>query len=104
MNKTNLFCLPVNGVKGLSLILSEAPIIVVVATVSAIVSPCVVVGKVPVLFVVVSKFQSRFSVSRYQVSLSRSLEVSVLSEFCGVKVSGCTVKIQARSLVSSHFC
>jgi hypothetical protein len=26
------------------------------------------------------------------------------SRFCGVKVSGCTVKIQAHLLVSSHFC
>jgi hypothetical protein len=35
----------VKGVGGLSLILSEAPVVIVVAMVSAIVSPCVVVGK-----------------------------------------------------------
>jgi hypothetical protein len=45
MNKTNSFCFPVNGVGGFSLIFSEAPVIVV-AMVSAIVSPCIIVVKV----------------------------------------------------------
>jgi hypothetical protein len=45
MNKTNSFYFPVNGVREFSLIFSEAPV-VVVAMVSAIVSPCIVVVKV----------------------------------------------------------
>jgi hypothetical protein len=44
MNKMNSFHFPVNGVRGFSLIFSEAP--VVVAMVLAIVSPCTVVVKV----------------------------------------------------------
>jgi hypothetical protein len=46
-NKTNSFHFPVNGVGGFSLIFSEAPVvIVIVAMVSAMVFPCIVVGKV----------------------------------------------------------
>jgi hypothetical protein len=72
-------------VGGLSLILSEAPAIIVVAMMSAIVSPCVVVGKV--LFVRVSNLE----VSRYQ-SIVESEYRSAL------------VKIRARLFVSFDFC
>jgi hypothetical protein len=95
INRTKSDCFPVKGVGGLSLIFSEA---IVVATVfSAIVSG---VG------FVYHGVKVSVSVSMYQVSLSQSLEVLVVrvSEFRGIKVSGCAVEIQAWSLVSLHFC
>jgi hypothetical protein len=76
---------PVKGVGGLSLMFSEA--FVVVTDVLAIVS-----------------FWCQgfdFGVSSIVESRSRGIG---LSECCGVKVSECAVKILARLLVSLHFC
>jgi hypothetical protein len=84
---------PVKGVSGLSLIFSEAFGVVVV--VSAMVS---------------SWCQGfDFSVSSIVESRSRGIGLSecqgfVVSEYRGVKVSECAVKILAHSLVSQHFC
>jgi hypothetical protein len=57
----------------------------------------------------VSEFHSVVKVSGVVESRSRGIglsecQVFVVSEYCGVKVSGCAVKILARSLVSQHFC
>jgi hypothetical protein len=75
MNSMKSLRFPVKGVGGLSLMFSEAFVIVAVDC-SAMVS----------VFVVVSRFlcRYRFSVSRCQVSSSQSLEVSV---YQSVKVS-----------------
>jgi hypothetical protein len=85
----NSFCFPVNGVGGFSLIFSEA-LVIVVAMVSAIVFPCIVVVKV-----------LSVGVSGIRVSCQ---SIVVVSRYRGVRVSQCTVKIRVRLLVSLNFC
>jgi hypothetical protein len=96
MNKMKSLRFPVKGVGGLSLMFSEAfGVVIVVAMVSAIVSSIGIVYRgVRVLVLGVE-------VSSIVGSKSRGIG---LSEFRGVKVLGCAVKIQACLLVSLHFC
>jgi hypothetical protein len=88
---------PVKGFGGLSLMFSEAlvvvPMVLIILVVSAMVSSWYQVFSFGVGISFVSHCQG--------IRLSQSSEVSVCR---GVKVSECAVKILAHSLVSLHFC
>jgi hypothetical protein len=84
----NLLHFPVKGVGGFSLMFLEAFVVVVVAVVLGIVS---------------FLYRCRYC---WCQSFSLGVEVSsiVESKYRGIRISRCAVRIQARSLVSSHFC